>query len=319
MFTARPPLRIVQAALVAAAVAGAAPHASAYCRTRTCEFDQGESCAQDPVTGCSTLGVAASWSDACATFVVQRDGSVEQGIPAQTLVDLMEAGFSAWSDAACSAGTGRTPWLAAVGRGRSSCDVVEYNCQRADNVNLVTFRDEATPGLDATTIALTTVIANLNTGEILDADIELNSFHHDFAVGPPPRGSNATDLRVVLNHEIGHFLGLSHSVDEDALMHPLYGDEPLPRADDALGMCEVLGQADDDPSCLGIEPLAQDAFCLGAETTNCPIGASVSTQAGCEPCAFSRRPKHSNNGYGLGGLLAALGIVVLRRGAGWRR
>lgn len=319
MFTARPFLRVGAVALAVAAVGGVPKRASGYCRTRTCEFDQGASCEEDPLTGCSTQGAPASWSDSCVSFAVQRDGSVAQGIPAQTVVALMDAGFRAWSGVQCGTVVGQTPWLSAVSRGQSQCDAVEYNCRSDDNVNLVTFRDQQTFSLDRTTIALTTVIANLSTGEILDADIELNSFDHEFAVGAPPRRSNATDLRVVLNHEIGHFLGLSHSFDENALMHPLYGSEPLPQADDALGMCEAVGQALEDPSCAGIEPVASDHACVGAETVDCPARAgsgALGDQGGCQPCAVSGRPSGSAYGYGLGGAFAAVGLLLFRRNTG---
>jgi hypothetical protein len=66
-------------------------------------------------------------------------------------------------------------------------------------------------------IAITTVTSNKRTGEILDADIELNAVSQVFADivvdGARPRGSLMTvqDLQNTLTHELGHFIGLDHN------------------------------------------------------------------------------------------------------------
>jgi len=65
---------------------------------------------------------------------------------------------------------------------------------------------------DASALAFTWDTANKTTGQIYDADIEVNL--HDFqwadVVADPTRAS-AMDLQNALTHEMGHFVGLDHT------------------------------------------------------------------------------------------------------------
>jgi hypothetical protein len=65
---------------------------------------------------------------------------------------------------------------------------------------------------DASALAFTWDTANKTTGQIYDADIEVNLFDFQWAdvVADPARG-NAMDLQNALTHEMGHFIGLDHT------------------------------------------------------------------------------------------------------------
>lgn len=211
---------------------------------------------------------------------MQRDGSVAQGFSASELAELVQDGFRTWSDAQCQSGLG-TPGLTAVYRGVGDCDQVEYNCLSEDNSNLILFRDGPSD-LTPFTLAQTTITASLSTGEILDADIEINSFEHDFDIDT--RSSSVTDLRVVVNHELGHLLGLSHSQNPRALMQDRYDGGELPQQDDIAGICDIFGASRSDPICSEITQLEAPAQCVGSlSDDSCPpqVRTIVRPDSGC--------------------------------------
>lgn len=90
-------------------------------------------------------------------------------------------------------------------------------------------------------IARTTLTLDFDTGEIIEADIELNSEDFTFALDAQ---KDQVDLQAVLTHEIGHVLGLAHSDAPSATMQPEstgFGIAELRslEEDDAEGVCAV--------------------------------------------------------------------------------
>lgn len=263
--------------------------ARAFCQTHTCEFSGTQMCTWDAAAGCWTGGALAHWGTSCIDYAVQLDGSKQEGISAAALAGVLKDGFQIWSDAVC--GPGLSPELTASYRGLTSCDRVEFNCGAGpDNDHIVMFRDGRSD-LPETTIALSTIIANTNTGEILDVDIEINSYDFDFYLddsalplaGRARGGSDgAHDLRLVLNHELGHFLGLSHTLEQGALMRAAYdGFDRNPARDDVAGICKSLKQSATDPVC-AVEPSPGE--CVGTDTS-CPPSAERLDQGGCSLAA----------------------------------
>lgn len=304
--------------------------AGAFCRTRTCEFSGVDEPASEDrrnpqlsprcrpdASGCATVGSEVFWPDACVSFAVQRDGSAALGIAALDVAELAAAGFAAWGAADCD-GRGGTPELTGIDLGRSACSAVEYNCQSGANLNLIVFRDGPS-ALRPDQLALTGITANLRTGEILDADIELNAYAHAFSL--PGDASSGPDLGFVLTHEIGHLLGLSHSFEGGALMDPYYFEAPAAAddgglgLDDAAGMCAVYPPSERRPDCAEVARLDADAACVGSQLSGCfsPAGANespVNEGCGCrlESGAGSRRSWAL-----LGSLLAIIGARRGRR------
>ncbi len=93
-----------------------------------------------------------------------------------------------------------------------------------DRRNMIIFRDtnwchldasgacDLTRPYDAAALAQTSVSARASTGEIIDADIEINAFHFQWTDSAAhPELTSRHDLQNVLTHEMGHVLGLEHS------------------------------------------------------------------------------------------------------------
>jgi hypothetical protein len=67
---------------------------------------------------------------------------------------------------------------------------------------------------DPAALALTTVSARMSSGQITDADMEVNAFHFqwgDLVADPPASGAQVHDLQNALTHEMGHLIGLDHT------------------------------------------------------------------------------------------------------------
>lgn len=301
--------------LVVLAVMLSAEPAGAYCRTRTCEFRRTMPCALEPGTGCSLDGPFVFWPDSCIPFAVQRDGSALDGLSASMLEALIEDAFRVWSEVPCP--RGGTPEIGAASQGPIACDQVEYDCtERETNSNLMVFRDDfidADPGLHFGVIALTTLTANLRTGELFDADMEINTRDEDFVLdgGGGIAEGEPRNLRGVVYHELGHLLGLSHSWENGALMREAYEGTLEPGEDDIEGICAALGASENDPTCF-TAPLGADAGCVGHDVS-CTTQRRLIDQRSCACELAGAAPGGSPRWLGLGWTVAALLFGQLRR------
>jgi hypothetical protein len=171
--------------------------------------------------------------------------------------------FAAWEEVICPGGGSPSIHLSDA-FGPVACKVHEYN-KLDGNANVVLFHDDEWPyTADEDAIALTTVSFNAQSGAIYDADVEVNGLRTlsiDLAVDP--RGF---DLRSILTHEAGHFLGLAHSHSPDATMWRFYepGSVDLDQDDieaicavypptDAANVCDFSPRQGFSPAC-GIYP-----------------------------------------------------------------
>jgi hypothetical protein len=243
--------RLALAALTVAGTLAASENAFAYCRTKACDTDPSygdvwdevpdpESCVRN-AQGCLLDGTPLFWPTRCITFGVQRDGSQRSGIDFDTAEAVIQEAFDKWAAADCG---GEGPSFRIVAKGEIACDVAEYN-QDSPNANVFMFRDDDWPYAGAVdTLALTTLTYNVETAEIYDADVELNSFETTFTTSDDPV-EILSDFSSVVTHETGHFLGLSHSSFETAVMRgvgytPGSIDMRTLTADDVAGICQVF-------------------------------------------------------------------------------
>ncbi len=177
---------------------------------------------------------ALYWTTQCVGFSLQQQASAQISLAQAT--PIVERSFATWSEVSCGAGG---PSIEAVDEGPVSCGKVQYD-PGGGNQHVIVFRDDAWLHDDPNnTLALTTITYDDTTGEVFDADMEINTHDHtivaDGDAAPP-----AYDLQSIVTHEAGHFLGLAHSPDGAAVMFTFYrpGSTQL-TSDDVAGICSI--------------------------------------------------------------------------------
>jgi hypothetical protein len=216
----------------------AAPEALAFCRARSCDRRVVTPGCEIDARNCLVSGHQLFWSSNCLQIGVNGAGSVLNGISFEQLKGATEAAFQTWMNADCIPGA---PSVRVEVVGPIECDKAgEYNGD-AGNINLVVIRDDKAPHDGAVDALGTTLIRfNADTGEILDADIEIYGMDGNLGV----EGNAEVDLQSVLTHEAGHLLGLDHSDIVGSTMIAKYdaGDTSLRtlELDDVQGICAIF-------------------------------------------------------------------------------
>jgi len=254
-------------ALLAATALGAsyASPADAFCRITTTETVAD---GQDLTACYDTSHPPVWWRNACIGLSVQESGS--KYAPYSVVRDMLFGSvLPNWTNATCA--KGGHPSLELVDLGPETCSEHQANLY-GPNTNAVLFHDDVWPydeGAGCTssslTVALTTVTFHPETGELWDADIEINSACFPLSTTlPVPSGHY--DLQSILQHETGHFLGLAHPPDRNAVMFYLYspgsdGKRTL-NSDDIDGECAIYTPSGER----GVGPSVGDAGLVPAGT-----------------------------------------------------
>jgi len=227
------------AVTAALATLGSARSAAAFCRATTCNPAK-QTCTHDGA-GCSADGLPVFWAGSCITISVQADGAPHAGVDFDAAQASLQRAVEAWTQVECPGGG--HPSLHVELNGPVTCSEAEYNREHK-NANIIIFRDQMWPyaGISQDTLGYTNLNFNPDTGELYDADIELNAVDEPLAVGRKPTASEV-DLDSVMTHELGHLLGLDHSRDVAATMVGGYQNGSIelrtPAADDIAGICAL--------------------------------------------------------------------------------
>lgn len=265
--------------------------AFAFCRSTTCRGD----CPTDD-DGCPTSGKPLYWAGNCVGYSLNKDGT--QNLPMDEVRVAIQKSFFEWTERDC--GTGKRSSLAFSAGPDVVCKRSEYKSE-GPNVNVILFRDDdwTYKGIDGT-LAKTTVTFDANTGEILDADIEVNAAFNSLTV----RDTKVSyDLQSIMTHEVGHMIGFAHSPQPQATMFASYDpgttDLRSLSPDDIAALCEVY-------------PPGRAAKCdptpRGGFSDACPAPDSPGAKKGC---AMGHGEAGASSGYAVA--IGALLAVIARR------
>lgn len=187
------------------------------------------------------------WRAGPITWNLSSPGTAD--LPDTEAFGAIRASFGRWQSVMASCGN-----ISLTEGAQSTSRRIGYDPESSDNENLVIFRerdcDEVAPANDPCwanetcanrfdcwfysrdVLALTTNTYDIKSGEIYDADIELNTANHEFTTNdvpcnrvsktecPCPPGVECvqTDVENTMTHEIGHFVGLAHTGDPASTM-----------------------------------------------------------------------------------------------------
>jgi hypothetical protein len=243
--------------------------AEAFCRSTTCRTKNGKECPTD-ADGCPTDGAKLWWPTSCISYATNKLGTQDLD-PADTRAVIKKC-FQSWTDVQCPDGS--TAKMTFEERDPVDCKKSEYN-KDGPNVNVVLFQDDNWNyhGIDGT-LAKTSVTYNDETGEIYDADIEVNTANNTVTI-TDDASKIEYDLQAILTHEVGHFIGIAHSPDPAAVMFASYSPGSVTQRtltpDDIAAICTIY-PADYEFDCNteprgGFSPVCPDV----PKTTICAV------------------------------------------------
>ncbi len=232
-------MRSLSAFAITSALFFVASSASAFCRTSTGGLVDGCTITPDQ---CCTTGLPLFWKNACVGYDIQQDASKQ--VSYDDAAQAIAAAFTKWTGATCATdGTGQSRASIDVrDLGPVACNQVQYN-KDGPNQHVIMFDDATWPHNDSNnTLALTTVTFDSTTGEIFDADMEINTAQQTLTVHDPIP-ADGYDLASIVTHETGHFLGMAHSGDSRATMYAHYRQGATSMRnltdDDVAGICSI--------------------------------------------------------------------------------
>lgn len=125
-----------------------------------------------------------------------------------------------------------------------------------DSFNLIVWRETTNwKNYDPSFVAVTSTSFFVYSGEIIDADIEVNGYDYTFSIAGQP---NTMDIQNTLTHEMGHCIGLADEYDIADYEATMYFQADYRETkkrdlsqDDINGLCTIYPAGAKTPLCSG--------------------------------------------------------------------
>jgi MYXO-CTERM domain-containing protein len=274
--------------LITAAALLAPASASAFCRSTTCNPKK-EQCDVDD-RKCVTSGVPVRWSKLPLEYRFSARGSALL-VREEARAAIRDA-FNRWSDTLCD---GRRTSLRFVEQEDLPEDKPLGKDTQGSEPFGIYFRDLGWPyDTPDETLAQTNHLFGKSSGVIQYADLEINTGATKFATTDSADG---VDLQAVVTHEVGHYIGLAHSIENESIMVKSY--------------CEVGDRCEKGK--VAARRLAADdiaAVCALYPPDGISDADSPSDTSSAKGCSAS--PSSRSEGLAVLGLFV-LGLAVARR------
>lgn len=262
--------------------------AAAYCRARSCQDDlaKGKLCERNS-RDCITEGNQLYWGTNCLSFAVAKGQAAAVGLSDREFESIVEVAFERWSSVDC--GDGKAPGFDISSAGVVDVDEAFFCEEVSLNLSVWLLDDEWEHSQSI--LGYTTSTYAEDDAEVFDADVELNLERVENELS----GESPEDVLLsIVTHEAGHFLGLAHSDEDDAVMAASYSPRDLVgrelTQDDIDGICAIFPPEEEPDECSepGVSEAAIDRDACDEVLAVEPVsGCSVATRVGGLPSSRS--------------------------------
>jgi len=183
------------------------------------------------------------WPTRVVTYWVNDKGCAD--VPIKDTLGAIKRSFFSWAGQSCTDIYFNFGGLHA----KTETNLTVGDRGKPDLKNLLIWRETNWPPLGVTDGSITKEMAaatfltyDVDTGEIVDADIEFNGVHF-WWTATNDKTQAATDIQNVVTHEAGHLIGLGHAPELESTMYLQMPQAELKKRslhkDDILGLCHV--------------------------------------------------------------------------------